>query len=152
MPRVNTLVPFILTAVTHTLIMHCSEGTHSKSQEEHGSTLVESVQHSQPEPPASVDSGAAALRVVALLPQQCVRPQVLVGHTHHHDGQGSVDQVEDGEVDAVDGVGARPGVEQLPPEQQHCIRLSQHTQRREGACAYACHNTHTEERGSMCIG
>ena len=31
--------------------------------------------------------------------------------------------LKDDEVDSLNGVGARKGIEQLPPKQQHCIRL-----------------------------
>ena len=72
-----------------------------------------------------VERGEPALGIVVFLPQESRSKEVLVGHAHHHDGEGCVDQVEDGEVDAVDGVGARPRVEQLPPEQQCRIRLKQ---------------------------
>ena len=99
--------------------------TYTICQEEDSSTLIESIQYCQPELPVRIQHRLPALIIVELLPEQSARPQVLVSHTHHHDGQGGVDQVEDGEVDTVNGVRARPGIEELPPEQHHCICLAQ---------------------------
>ena len=98
---------------------------HPVREEENGTALVDGVGHSESKLPVGVERGEPALWIVVLLPQESRSKEVLVGHAHHHDGEGGVDQVEDGEVDAVDGVGARPCIEQLPPEQQRRIRLKQ---------------------------
>ena len=97
--------------------------TYAISQEEDSCTLIDGVHYSQQELPASVDSGEPSLGIVALLSEQSTGLEVLVRHAHHHDRQRGVDQVEDGEVDSINRVGARPGIEQLPPKQQHCICL-----------------------------
>ena len=93
------------------------------SQEEDSCTLIESIQYSQPKLPMCVEHGPPALCIVKLFSEQSGRLQVLISHANYNDGQGGVDQVEYGEINTVNRVRTRPGIEQLPPKQEHCICL-----------------------------
>ena len=79
--------------------------THSISQEEDGTALVDGISHSQTKLPVSVERGESSLGVEVLLSQESGCQEVLVSHTHHHDGEGGVDQVKDCEVDSINWVG-----------------------------------------------
>lgn len=79
--------------------------THSISQEEDGTALIDGVSHSQTKLPVSIERGESSLGVEVFLSEESGCQEILVSHTHHHDGEGGVDQVEDGQVDPIDWVG-----------------------------------------------
>ncbi len=94
-------------------------------------TLVNSINHRHPEIEPCVDSRTLPLPIKHLLLQQEMSGQILISHTHHHDRNRRVHQVEDQEVDGVNGTSAREAIEELIPEQQDSISLEKGKKRRE---------------------